>query len=99
MSRFLSVFKDNNDWNEKTIIGAISFAMMVATAVVDVTTGVWGMELQIQEFIYNSFLIITSPYCFGGSIVPNHPHYTTIFCCQFGGLALACACGLAALRP
>ncbi len=59
MSRFLSVFKDNNDWNEKTIIGAISFAMMVATAVVDVTTGVWGMELQIQEFIYNSFLIIT----------------------------------------
>ena len=33
--------------------------MMVLTAVVDVTTGVWGMELQIQEFIYNSFLIIT----------------------------------------
>jgi hypothetical protein len=59
MSRFLSVFKDNNDWNEKTIIGAISFAMMVVTAVVDVTTGVWGMELQVQEFIYNSFLIIT----------------------------------------
>ena len=59
MSRFLSVFKDNNDWNEKTIIGAISFAMMVVTAVVDVATGVWGMELQVQEFIYNSFLIIT----------------------------------------
>tara|TARA_Y100001973_G_C5174278_1_gene320928 strand:- start:1375 stop:1608 length:234 start_codon:yes stop_codon:yes gene_type:complete len=59
MSRFLSVFKDNNDWNEKTIIGAISFAMMVITAVVDVTTGVWGMQLEVQEFIYNSFLIIT----------------------------------------
>ena len=59
MSRFLSVFKDNNDWNEKTIVGAVSFAMMVVTAVVDVTTGVWGMELQVQEFIYNSFLIIT----------------------------------------
>ena len=59
MSRFLSVFKDNNDWNEKTIIGAISFAMMVVTAVVDVTTGVWGMQLEVQEFIYNSFLIIT----------------------------------------
>ena len=55
MSRLLSVFKDNNDWNEKTIVGAVSFAMMVVTAVVDVTTGVWGME----EFIYNSFLIIT----------------------------------------
>lgn len=59
MSSFVSIFKDNNDWNEKTVIGAISFLMMVLTAVVDVTTGVWGMELQIQEFIYNSFLIIT----------------------------------------
>tara|TARA_R100000808_G_C2147885_1_gene155906 strand:- start:1446 stop:1679 length:234 start_codon:yes stop_codon:yes gene_type:complete len=59
MSRFVSIFKDDNDWNEKTVIGAISFGMMVLTAVVDVTTGVWGMELQVQEFIYNSFLIIT----------------------------------------
>jgi Mg2+ and Co2+ transporter CorA len=59
MSRFLSVFKDNNDWNEKTIIGAISFAMMVVTAAIDVVTGVWGMQLKVQEFIYNSFLIIT----------------------------------------
>tara|TARA_R100000664_G_scaffold17733_1_gene26732 strand:+ start:3411 stop:3644 length:234 start_codon:yes stop_codon:yes gene_type:complete len=59
MSRFVSIFKDDNDWNEKTVIGAISFLMMVLTAIVDVTTGVWGMELQIQEFIYNSFLIIT----------------------------------------
>ena len=59
MSSFVSIFKDNNDWNEKTVIGAISFLMMVLTAVVDVATGVWGMELQIQEFIYNSFLIIT----------------------------------------
>ena len=59
MSRFVSIFKDDNDWNEKTVIGAISFLMMVLTAIVDVATGVWGMELQIQEFIYNSFLIIT----------------------------------------
>lgn len=59
MSRFLSIFKDDNDWNEKTIIGAISFAMMVVTAVVDVATGVLGVELSVQEFIYNSFLIIT----------------------------------------
>ena len=59
MSRFVSIFKDDNDWNEKTVIGAISFLMMVLTAIVDVATGVWGMELQIQEFIYTSFLIIT----------------------------------------
>ena len=34
-------------------------SVQFVTAVVDVTTGVWGMELQVQEFIYNSFLIIT----------------------------------------
>ena len=59
MSRFVSIFKDDNDWNEKTVVGAISFLMMVITAVVDVATGVWGMQLEVQEFIYNSFLIIT----------------------------------------
>ena len=59
MKKLLSVFKDDNDCNEKTIIGGLSFAMMVVTATVDVTTGIWGMELSIQEFIYNSFLIIT----------------------------------------
>jgi len=32
---------------------------MVLTAVVDIATGVFGVELQVQEFIYNSFLIIT----------------------------------------
>jgi len=59
MSRFVSIFKDDNDWNEKTVIGAISFGIMVVTAVVDISTGVFGVELEVQEFIYNSFLIIT----------------------------------------
>ena len=26
---FWTIFKDTNDWNEKAIIGAISFAIMV----------------------------------------------------------------------
>jgi len=37
----------------------MSFAIMVLTAIVDVATGVFGFELEVQEFIYNSFLIIT----------------------------------------
>jgi hypothetical protein len=56
---WVQIFKDDNDWNEKTIIGGASFAIMVLTAVVDIATGVLGVELQVQEFIYNSFLIIT----------------------------------------
>jgi len=59
MSRIMEIFKDNNDWNEKTIIGGMSFAIMVLTAIVDVATGVFGVELEVQDFIYNSFLIIT----------------------------------------
>jgi len=59
MSRIMEIFKDNNDWNEKTIIGGMSFAIMVLTAIVDVATGIFGFELEVQEFIYNSFLIIT----------------------------------------
>ena len=59
MSKLVAIFKDDNEWNEKAIVGGLSFLMMVITATVDVATGVWGIELEVQEFIYNSFLIIT----------------------------------------
>jgi len=56
---FLDIFKDNNNYNEKTIIGFISFAVMVIVMVADVVTGSLGKDLPINEFIYNSFLIVT----------------------------------------
>ena len=59
MSRFLSIFKEDNTWSEKTIVGASSFAITVLTAIVDIATGVFGVQLEVQEFIYNSFLIVT----------------------------------------
>jgi hypothetical protein len=59
MSKLVAIFKDDNEWNEKAIVGGLSFLMMVVTAIVDVATGIWGIELEVQEFIYNSFLIIT----------------------------------------
>lgn len=37
----------------------MSFMVMVIFAVVDIVTGVYGKELQIQDYIYNSFVIIT----------------------------------------
>jgi len=57
--KFLQIFKDNNDWNEKTIIGFLSFAVMVIVMVADVATGAFGKDLLINEFIYNSFVIVT----------------------------------------
>lgn len=58
-ARFSEIFKDSNDWNEKTIIGFMSFAVMVAIAVVDVVTGISGQHLEIKDYIYNSFLMLT----------------------------------------
>ena len=59
MKRFIQIFKDNNDWNEKTIIGFLSFAVMVIVMVADVITGLFGGDLPINEFTYNSFVIVT----------------------------------------
>ena len=56
---FKNLFKDNNDINEKSIIGFISFLIMVIFAVTDLITGYLGKDLVINEFIYDSFLFIT----------------------------------------
>lgn len=61
---FRDIFKDNNDYNEKNVIGFMSFAVMVIFATADIVTGFFGKDLVIQEFIYNSFVIITLG-CFG----------------------------------
>jgi len=59
MKWFTQIFKDNNDYNEKTIIGFLSFAVMVIVAGVDLVTGVYGQHLEIKDYIYNSFLMLT----------------------------------------
>ena len=59
MNKFYQIFKDNNDWNEKTIIGFLSFAVMVVVTVFDIVTGAFGKDLAVNEFVYNSFLIVT----------------------------------------
>jgi len=56
---FAAIFKDDNPWNEKTIIGFMSFAVMVMVMVADVVSGFMGKDLVINEFTYNSFVIIT----------------------------------------
>ena len=56
---FKDLFKDNNDINEKSVVGFASFTVMVIFAAVDIITGFYGEELVIQDYIYNSFVIIT----------------------------------------
>jgi hypothetical protein len=56
---FKDIFKDENSYNEKTIIGFMSFAIMVIFATVDIVTGIMGKELIISDSIFNSFVFVT----------------------------------------
>ncbi len=53
------IFKTDNSYNEKTILGACSFAIMVLVMVADIITGWMGKDLVVNEFVYNSFLFVT----------------------------------------
>ena len=56
---FGALFRDENDINEKSIIGFASFMMMLAFGIVDLVTGFWGMDLAISDTIYTSFVVVT----------------------------------------
>ena len=56
---FGEIFKNDNSYNEKTVIGFLSFAVMVIVMVADVVSGAFGKDLVINEFTYNSFVIVT----------------------------------------
>ena len=59
-----NIFKDDNQWNEKSIVGFCAFLIMVVVMLTDVITGVFGKDLIINEAIYNSFVMVVIG-CFG----------------------------------
>tara|TARA_R110001592_G_scaffold46571_3_gene148254 strand:+ start:2371 stop:2607 length:237 start_codon:yes stop_codon:yes gene_type:complete len=59
-----SIFKNDNEWNEKTVVGFIAFLVMVVFASMDLITGYLGKDLVINPTIYNSFMWIVIG-CFG----------------------------------
>jgi len=60
MGFWRELVSDNNQINEKSFVGVISFFMMVLAFLVDIVTGVFGKKLIIEEFIFNGFLMLTS---------------------------------------
>jgi hypothetical protein len=64
MKGIIKMFKNNNDYNEKSIIGFIAFAIMCVIMIVDLVTGYVGKDLVINEFVYDSFLFVVIS-CFG----------------------------------
>ena len=59
-----NIFKNNNEWNEKNVVGFIAFLVMVLFALLDLFTGYLGKDLVINETIYDSFTLIVLG-CFG----------------------------------
>ena len=62
--RILDIFLDDNDVNEKAIVGFVSFGMMVAFGIFDLVTAMDGTPLEISDTIYTSFVVVTLG-CFG----------------------------------
>ena len=58
------IFKENNDYNEKSLIGFIAFLIMCAIMIADLVTGWVGQDLVINEFVYDSFVWVVLG-CFG----------------------------------
>jgi len=68
MKKFLTIFKDDNDWNEKSIVGFIAFAIMASFAFADLVTGYVGKDLIINETVYDSFVwIVLGVFGIGGA--------------------------------
>ena len=59
-----NIFKNVNEWNEKTVVGFIAFVVMVCFALLDLMTGYVGKDLVINETIYDSFTWVVIG-CFG----------------------------------
>ena len=55
----MEIFKNDNNWNEKAIVGFMCLIM-----VADLLTGWVGTDLVINEFVYDSFVWVVLG-CFG----------------------------------
>ena len=62
------IFKDKNEYNEKSMIGFIAFLIMCLIMVADLVTGWVGQDLVINEFVYDSFVWVVLG-CVGIAVV------------------------------
>ena len=55
----LNIFKEDNNLNEKNIVGSISFCIMVIIAIADIISGFMGNSLEINRFVFEAFVWVT----------------------------------------
>lgn len=56
---FRNLFDDSNSINEKSVLGFLSFAMIIVFAFVYMVSDLLGNPLKIQDTLFNAFLYIT----------------------------------------
>ena len=57
--KWSELFSDKNDINEKSIIGFVSFILIVITAIIDVVSNFVGLDFSVTPLIYQSLVAIT----------------------------------------
>ena len=62
--KFFDIFKDDNDINEKSVLGFLSFGILAAYGIIDVITGLEGKVFVIEPIILEVFAALTAG-CFG----------------------------------
>lgn len=60
----LDIFKDDNDINEKSVLGFASFAILAVYGIADVITGLEQQQFVIEPIILEVFAGLTAA-CFG----------------------------------
>jgi hypothetical protein len=61
---FRELVSDNNTINEKSFVGVVSFVMMVVLFATDIITGIMGIKLAVEKWIFDGFMLLTV-LCFG----------------------------------
>jgi hypothetical protein len=64
MKNWKKIFKDNNSWNEKSIIGFIAFMVLLVVIFVDLIYAVSDITLVVNQSIYDALLWLVIG-CFG----------------------------------
>jgi hypothetical protein len=64
MSFISQLFRDDNDINEKSVLGFLSFSVLFIYGIVDVITGLEGKVFVIEPIILEVFAALTAG-CFG----------------------------------
>lgn len=54
--KLLNIFKDNNEINEKNIVGMLAFLVMALYAVIDITFACFSKHLIFNEYVFDAFM-------------------------------------------